>query len=497
MAEKEEYPLGTPQENALICEKHNPIPIDFICEDCEEFVCTKCVKEDHKDHNWDTITTAATLKSRGLLKTLTKIEEEDIQQIDEKIEKTSQKLEENKKQYEKEVSRIQKQYDAMVEKLDKIRKQQEEALRDSLASQNADMSQFRSSLKKRKKKILRSVKLLKENSSTMTDIILLKTHRDLTKLLSTKKIDTPMSNFLSKYECGNINEETLKSMMGQKIDYVDQITVTETNSLQLENKPIELLKAIDERTCLLCVDFEDVIRVNKHSGKEKRFKLNATLNDMCVLGTGNNEVYFTDPEIQSISCLSPSGSISILFSTYPLVPRGICETTDDGLLVTLIEPETDFYQPNQHSQRLVRHMTLTGDVIREYEYQDDRQTRLFISPYLIKQNGNTDICVMNWTSETTNDLLILSYAGSLKSVYSGYKEEEKFELTDVVCDSHCNIIISDKINSRIHLLSPEGQFVGCLLSKSQIESPTALSLKNSLLWIGNEKGCIKVFQYKL
>ena len=502
MAEKEEeYPLGTPQEHALICEKHKLMPIDFICEDCEEFVCTKCVKEDHKDHNWDTITTAATLKSRGLLKTLTKIEEEDIQQIDEKIEKASKQMEENKRRCETEESRIQRQYEAMAEKHDMIRKQQEKALRDKLASKNADLSKFRSSLEEKKKKVLQSVVSLKENSNTMTDIILLKTHRELTKALSYETNDVQTSEFLMRYECGDINEETLKSMMGQNIDY--EHNIVKINSFQMGNKPIELLKAIDESTCLLSDDFVNLMHVNKrysnHVKKGGKIKVNAIMfnanfNDMLL--TENSEVYFTDVRNKFISCLSPSGSVSILFSTDPLVPGGICQTKDGGLLVTLTDTETDGYEPNSESRCLVRHVTLTGDVIHEYEYQEDSQTRLFTWPYIVQQNGNTDICVINQTSGCTRDLLILSHAGSLKSVYSGHQQEEKFVPTDLVCDPHCNIIVNEQQSSTIHLLSPEGQFLRYLLTENHLDSPTAISLKHSTLWIGDNNGCIKVFQYK-
>ena len=66
MATKQEYTLGTPQEHALMCEKHALMPIDVTCEDCEEFICSKCAKEDHKDHDWITISTAATLRTRGV-----------------------------------------------------------------------------------------------------------------------------------------------------------------------------------------------------------------------------------------------------------------------------------------------------------------------------------------------------------------------------------------------------------------------------------------------
>ena len=82
---KDSYPLGSPQEHLSMCEKHDLMPIEILCEDYEEFICSKCVKKDHKDHNWNTIITAASLKARGLMKFMTKIEEEDIKKIDERI----------------------------------------------------------------------------------------------------------------------------------------------------------------------------------------------------------------------------------------------------------------------------------------------------------------------------------------------------------------------------------------------------------------------------
>ena len=151
---EEEYPFGTPQEHVLMCEKHALMPIDITCEDCEEFICSKCVKEDHKDHDWITISTAATLRTRGLLKAMTKIEEEDIQQIDEKIQEASQQMDENKKRCETEIERIQRHYDAIFEKLKRMKQRHEKTLRDSLKIKNDDVSKLRSSLEERKKKVL-------------------------------------------------------------------------------------------------------------------------------------------------------------------------------------------------------------------------------------------------------------------------------------------------------------------------------------------------------
>ena len=133
-------------------------------------------------------------------------------------------------------------------------------------------------------------------------------------------------------------------------------------------------------------------------------------------------------------------------------------------MISLADKESGPYQPNSDSQRLMRHVTLTGDVIHEYEYQEDGRTRLFKLPGRITQNGNTDICATNRTSRSTSELVILSFSGSLKYVYAEENQRDIFFVSDVVCDSHCNIIMSEVSNSSVQLLSPEGKFMRYLLT---------------------------------
>lgn len=72
-------------------------------------------------------------------------------------------------------------------------------------------------------------------------------------------------------------------------------------------------------------------KVDKRNKKE--MIINVNVNDVCV--TGNGDVYATDYDSDSIVRLSPSGSVSKVFRTAPLVPRGICRFKEGGLLVTL------------------------------------------------------------------------------------------------------------------------------------------------------------------
>lgn len=274
------------------------------------------------------------------------------------------------------------------------------------------------------------------------------------------------------------------------MDLDDVTAASETESFQYCDKVIQVLEAINDDACLVVpMDSNYIGKVNKRNKKKK--KKNIIVNSLCV--TDSRDVYVTDYKNKLIVRLSPSGSVSTVFSTAPLEPGGICQSIEKELLVSLIDEKSEPLQLNSQSRRLVRHVTLTGEVIHEYEYQEDGQTRLFIQPYKVKQNGNADICVINRTRDDTSELVVISFSGKLKSVYRGQNPEEKCLLSDIVCDTHCNIIVSDFFYNTIHLLSQKGEFMKYLLTDNDVSNPLSLSLYKSTLWIGDFHGLIQVF----
>jgi hypothetical protein len=103
---------------------------------------------------------------------------------------------------------------------------------------------------------------------------------------------------------------------------------------------------------------------------------------------------------------------------------------------------------------------------------------------------------VNRTSFTTGHVVILSSTGRVRSVYNRDNLNKDFCPYDVECDSRCNILVTDLNNHVIHLLSPDGEFLKFLLTEKEIHRPTALSLYGSTLWVGDQQGTVKVFQYK-
>ncbi|XP_062607581.1 uncharacterized protein LOC134269408 [Saccostrea cucullata] len=329
---------------------------------------------------------------------------------------------------------------------------------------------------------------MEENNSTMSDNGLIDNHRELTKLLSGLDVDIKCSTPSMRYSKGNIIEEELEKLVGKSFD-LDDISLTEISSFE---KAVSFLRALCEDKCYIKQIMSDYIELVNEKG-ERKHKFDITANDMCVTDTG--EVYFTDSSNNSISCLSSSGSVSTVIRTDPLDPLGICQSVDGGLLVTLRDNDSDEYKLEPQSRRLVRHISVTGDVIHEYEYQEDGQTRLFTEPFRITQNSYSTICVMNSTSLKKGHLVIFSPSGRLKCIYKGQNLPKDFWPADVVCDSLCNILVIDMNNIQINLLSPSGEFLKFLLTDNEVYHPTRLTLCKSTLWVGYIEGLVKVFQY--
>ncbi|XP_048753568.2 uncharacterized protein LOC125664803 [Ostrea edulis] len=486
-----EQRLGTPQKHLPTCDKHSEL-IDIFCEDCDEFICTDCAKTDHKDHNWVTIVKAASQRRRQLFRFIQNIKGKKVPEMDRIIEHTSIMMSEIEKRGESEMQKIRKHFEEIIARLKEKKTGHQKTLEDNLIERYEQVNCSKTKYEGQKKKLVEMVKLMEENNSTMSDYKLINHHREMSQHVSAMDVDTKICDFSLRYIFRKPNDDELDFLMGQMFD-LKNIRATETNSFQYSDSRTTILNAFSENDTYIKYFKSDCIEhINKQG--DKKHKYNVTASDICVTDTG--DAYFTDYKDNTIGRLSPSGSVSTVVSTLPLSPIAICQSINGGLLVTLKDSKTNSFELKSDSKRLLRHITMTGDDIREYEFQEDGKTRLFTVPIKVKQNGNSDICVANYTSDVTGNVVILSSSGCLRSVYHGQNLNKDFCPCDVVCDSRCNILVTDLNNHRIHLLSPGGEFLKFLLTENEVDNPFKLSLFGSTLWVGNFKGTVKLFQFQ-
>ena len=197
-------------------------------------------------------------------------------------------------------------------------------------------------------------------------------------------------------------------------------------------------------------------------------------------------------EDQVIQSITSAGQVSDIVSTKPLHPTLISKTQTGDILVSLRDAG-DQYKLKPSSRRLVQRMTLTGKFLDTYEFQEDGVTRLITEPYRTTENGNSNICVIHRISDDTGELIVLHGDGWVRATYRG-QEGSKFDPVDVACDCNIRIIVLDGINKSLHMLSPDGTFLRYLLSDMP-DYPLVMALYHGSMWIGFNKGAVKVYRY--
>ena len=225
-------------------------------------------------------------------------------------------------------------------------------------------------------------------------------------------------------------------------------------------------------------------------GKEtKRFTL-PPHNDFITLTNGDFIV--THYEDQVIRRVTSVGKVSDIVSTKPLYPTWISKTHTGGILVTLND-DGDPFKLKPSSRRLVQRMTLTGNVLHTYEFREDGITRLFTVANRTTENGNSDICIINATSDDTANIMSISREGRVRFTYKG-QENTEFDPYDLACDMKRRTIVADYASKSLHLLGPDGRFLRYILSKMNV-GPSSVALFEGSLWIGFDDGTVKVFKY--
>ncbi|XP_062587365.1 uncharacterized protein LOC134249004 [Saccostrea cucullata] len=482
------YPLGSPLQHVKICEEHDSI-IDILCEECYAFICSICARLNHNGHNWVTQATAALQRRRGIHEHLVNIKKEKISKLDKEIQKMVSQMEENEGMCDTQVKDLQRHYDDTILKLIDIKKNQKDVLKDNLRKTNETIKNAKHNLEKIRKSIIDIVDFMVENNSTISDFSLIESHRQLEELLCEMNRYFNNCGNTARYIRGEFEEDMLENMIGRIVE-LDDICHAETSSFKYVEDGIAFLQAYcEDEYYIKYIQTDCIDEVNKQGKLKRQIKICPA--GVCVTDNGN--VYITDNEKNSICRLFPSGYISTIFSTTPLIPDGICRSVDGGLFVTLRDNESPVFQLNNCSRRLVKKITLTG--ADEFEFQKGTQTRLFTWPIRVLQNRNTDICVVNLTSDTTGEIVIVTPSGHLKTVYHGQDLIGRFCPFNIECDIHSNILVTDPANHTIHLLSPDGEFMKYLLTEREVTRPSAISLHKSTLWIGDFNGRVKVFQY--
>ena len=159
-------------------------------------------------------------------------------------------------------------------------------------------------------------------------------------------------------------------------------------------------------------------------------------------------------------------------------------TNDNEILVTSSE------------QHCVLKYTKDGELLTSLPNEESSGDMVLQEPHYVATNSNGNVIVSDFKQ---NCIFIFDSAGTLllRCSEENSTQTQLKSLFALCCDPFNNMLVADFPNDQVYLVSPFGQFLGCLLTKKNgISCPNFVTLDHAgHLFVGQYGGEILVFRY--
>ena len=227
-----------------------------------------------------------------------------------------------------------------------------------------------------------------------------------------------------EFVSGKINKDLIKDMIGR---VEETATIIDDGANVIEMKTFtefhSMINTITPKTDKLAWVGEIGSAEIKLMSSQSKEIVSRGLAHTDFITLDNGDFIATGLGGQEIRRVTSAGKFSVIVNTKPLHPGFISETGMDDILVSL-EDDGDRYKLKTSSRRLVQRMTMSGKVLHTYEFQEDGVTRFLTAPGRTTENGNSDVCVINRTSDDTGELIVLHRDGRVRTTYHGQDNSE-------------------------------------------------------------------------
>ena len=505
----------------LLCEKHKEEEVDVYCITCKRPTCTKCIKTEHQGHDFDTIP-----------KLYRKIKNKRVDLLRDIKQKSNPVRVKNKRHIrnvrfrnemlrklnlenaEKKRAELHQVVDELInsnvvcittncEKLDiEIRKEEE-----SLERADTDLDKMIETFEK----------------TTMTGLDLIEYHEKLNaQVESLKIIDVSQLYNRQVYEEGEIDRDGIQAMIGKTKEIQNEAKEEgdddrnkikamfgKRKEIKQHSNKVEMISYFQHRrdsfvgtivpvsrheAWITYKGLEEFHYLSKDGKHVKSLKKDTLYHSFCLC---NDEFLLVcNADEKNILKVDMSGKSSIWMDTSPLESGFLGEALNGNVLISLRDEYSG--ARTEKSQRRVKLVSSSGAVLRNYEFEENGTTPLFIHPARVTQNFNADVCVSNEFKDANNQwrghVCVFFEDGGLNFKYSGH--DAKFRPIALCCDLLCNLICANELDDTIHVVSAEGSFIKYLFRQDTcISQPWSLTLKRGVLWVGSWKGEIRVYRY--
>ncbi|KAK3103395.1 hypothetical protein FSP39_018919 [Pinctada imbricata] len=471
-----------------ICEDHNKKELHAYCKTCDKKVCSTCIKEEHSSHDWETITDILREKKHSLPKECKEIRAEKLPGLKKELDRFEQKQLDEDTRFEQNKSILNGSRQRYIDGINKLFDDKINVCQQKSEAAKQIYKDKHEGLKQKVEYLDMVTTALDKDISTLPDHDILDMEKEMRDGL-----EKALSYSADKYTCttvfvpGQMDVKALENMIGE----IQSMSVQEINEIDRYSDVIASVKPLSETNAWVCFNDDDHPKLLDRSGDELKVMKTPCYD---LITSRGGDIVLSEMEKGSISVLTQDEKTIATFDAKPLYPTFISKTENDDILVTL-EDDGDDYNLVPTSRRIVQRMTLTGKVLHTYEFREDGKTRLFTRPTSTAENKNKDVCVINWLSDESGELVVLHKDGRVKFTYRGDGlESEKFNPYDVECDVKCRILLTEWYSRAIHVLSSEGMYL-CKLCQYEQVAPVVVSIYGDNLWCGFDDGRVKVYKY--
>ena len=479
----------------LMCDKHEYEEKDIYCKTCKNTTCTECLKEGgHEGHDFDTIT--------KLFRKINNNRSDLIREIESKMQPMRTK---NRRHIRNVKSANETLMKRNVENAEKKRAEMHQTVDDIIDSHIHCMTEHSQKLGE---EINREVDKLQEDESelmkmletfektTMVGLDLIEYYEKLRAKTDTLQT-LDISQYCNKqvYTEGDMDRDSLNKMIGKVTEISTSTNTAEmTSSFQYKDTDVVTICPTTDKEAWLTYGGPAEINILRSDGNHtKTIKYNASSFSFIPYDGG---FLVCNRKQKNILKIDISGKSSLWMNTSPLEANCIGEALNGNVLISLCDEYSG--ARTEQSQRSVRMVTPSGDVLHSYEYGEDGITPVLTCPQRVTQNYNSEVCVVNKyeiaKGNWRGNVCVFYEDGGLRFVYNGHDGE--FNPCGICCDSLCNIICVNNMHDKIHVVNSEGSFLKYLFTRDTcVPKPIALALHRGVLWVGSREGEVRVYRY--
>ncbi|VDI74439.1 Hypothetical predicted protein [Mytilus galloprovincialis] len=467
--------------NRIPCRLHLSKAYCLFCDTCDELVCATCLLQMHKDHDLKDIETVYYDKISEIENHVSKMKEDvhklckkEMKKLDEIVSMQTRQLEDVKQK--------------IVEQEKKLTIDDETRKASMLDLLKEKSIMFESCYEKDLISLCKYEKTICDELKTADTALQRDDPKEIFDRVKTLERNIEHSfpkirEFRSVINCCKRITSTadIVRIFGKIIDL--KIIKTHNTSLPVVSNLISVGNDI-------WISNSGAKRLSKVRPDEE-FRTIYTNEDISVTSMAaacNGDVFIIQKCSNTIDILSTSDEIKQICDLSPLQPLSVCVTTNSDILVGVKEFSGDNFVVTDNSKRQLIVLSIKGEQKSVFEF-DNTSKRLFTYIWHITTTNSDNICVVDRLSyDFMGRVVMLGREGYNKWIYTGNSEDQVFKPYNAVFTSEGNVIVSDKNNNYLHILSGTGGDPILYVETSDLKTklPHSLSVDcRGILWIGN------------